>query len=449
MKKKVVSIVLTAVMAASIAACGQADTTTTAGSEASTSAAAETSAADTASADTAAQTTTDTADADTSTASGDVEKLTIAARGGTYADVLNESVKQFEQDNNCEVDVLELESDDLHSKIALDSANAEGAYDLAMVDGSWIAEFTEGNYLLDLTKEGYSYDDDLIPATYATAAVDGDACLIPFYGNVTVMMYNKELVKAAGYTGDDIDSWDDVKKIAQSAHDAGKNGYVTRGGGADPVLTDFYPLLLANGTDLVDKDNNPTVDTDTFKTALTQYMDLQALGETMEKDDMVANVENGDGALAVIWPGWYSPTEDGPADYCVIPAKLTDDGQEQNTSVLGVWDLAVMANTTHKDLAVKLIEYLTDKDVQMASVENGGVPCRKSILEDADVLAAHPQFAAIEGALEKGASRPVMTQWSDFCEILGTEIDSICTGVDDMDTGLANAQSQLEELMAE
>lgn len=432
-KRKAAAVILAACMAVSVAACGSgSDTTTSEGTQEQT-------------VDTAEETTA----ADTAEASGDVEKLTIAARGGTYAEVLNASVAQFEKDNNCDVEVLELEGDDLHSKIALDSANAEGAYDLAMVDGSWIAEFTDGGYLLDLSAEGYSFDDDLIPATYSTATVDGDIYLVPFYGNVTVMMYNKELVQAAGYTGDDIDSWEDVKKIAESANAAGKNGYVTRGGGADPVLTDFYPLLLANGTDLVDENNNPTVDTDAFKTALQQYMDLQALGETMEKDDMVANVENGDGALAVIWPGWYTPTADGTADYCVIPSKLADDGEECNTSVLGVWDLAVTANTTHKDLAVKLLEYLTDKDVQMASVENGGVPCRYSVLEDADVLAAHPQFAVVEGALEKGASRPVMTQWSDFCEILGTEIDSICTGVDDMDEGLANAQSQLEELMAE
>ena len=294
---------------------------------------------------------------------------------------------------------------------------------------------------------GYSYDDDLIPATYETLTVDDDAYFAPFFGNVTVMMYNKELVEAAGYKAEDITSWEDVMAIAQKTNEAGKNGFVTRGGGADPVLTDFLPVLFAHGGTLVDENNQPTVDNDVFKEALQQYIDLANLGQTMEKDDMVANVENGDGALATIWPGWYAPEADSAADYIVAPTKLTKDGEDQNTSVLGVWELAVMNNSTHKELAEQLLEYIMDPEVQMESVEAGGVPCRVSVLEDADVLAAHPQYAIIEKALESGASRPVITQWNEFCETLGTELDNIIKGTESMDDGLANAQSDLEMIM--
>ena len=430
--KKILSVGLAAAMTISLAACGSSGSAEKASSAAS-SAAASSAAASSAS--------------DAGSADGEGVKLTLAARGGTYSEVLKAAIPAFEEKTGCTVELLELEGDDLHSKLALDAPNKEGAYDLAMVDGSWVAEFTENNIAANLSELGYSYDDDLIPATYETLTVDGDAYFAPFFGNVTVMMYNKELVEAAGYKAEDITSWEDVMAIAQKTNEAGKNGFVTRGGGADPVLTDFLPVLFAHGGTLVDENNQPTVDNDVFKEALQQYIDLANLGQTMEKDDMVANVENGDGALATIWPGWYAPEADSAADYIVAPTKLTKDGEDQNTSVLGVWELAVMNNSTHKELAEQLLEYIMDPEVQMASVEAGGVPCRVSVLEDADVLAAHPQYEIIEKALESGASRPVITQWNEFCETLGTELDNIIKGTESMDDGLANAQSDLEMIM--
>ena len=101
-----------------------------------------------------------------------------------------------------------------------------------MVDGSWMAEFTENEVLTNLSDAGYSFDDDIIPGTTDICKdKDGNIYLAPYFGNVTVLLYNKDLVKAAGYTGDnDIKSWDDVMKIAQSAKDSGKNGYIVRGG---------------------------------------------------------------------------------------------------------------------------------------------------------------------------------------------------------------------------
>ena len=89
-----------------------------------------------------------------------------------------------------------------------------------------------------------------------------------------------------------------------------------------------------------------------------------------------------------------------------------------------------------------------DKDVQLASIENGGVPCRFSCLQNADVLATHPQLATVCSALQSGVYRPVIEQWSEFTNTLGTEMDSVIQGTKTMDQGLADAQAALEALMS-
>ena len=149
--------------------------------------------------------------------SGEPTKMTLILRSGTYADVIKECLPAFEEEHNVTCEVQELSESDLYSGIALDAINAKGTYDLCMVDGSWMAEFTENGVLANLSELGYELDDDIIPATTSICYVGEDVYLAPYYGNVTVLMFNKANVEAAGYTADTIASLDDVLKICQQA----------------------------------------------------------------------------------------------------------------------------------------------------------------------------------------------------------------------------------------
>lgn len=239
--------------------------------------------------------------------------------------------------------------------------------------------------------------------------------------------------------------------IAQKtkAADPNKNGFLIRGGSADNILSDFLPHLVVHGGWVVDENNNPTVDTPEFKAAMQEYLDLYALGNTLDKDDIVASVTSGETALAQIWPGWYTPTADGPANYTTIPTKLADDSAPVDAVALqGVWCIGIPDNAPHKDLALELLEYVMSPEVQLASIENNGVPCRYSCLTDPTVLETYPHLQTVCGALETGVYRPVIEEWTEFTNILGTEMDNIIQGTKTMDEALAYAQEQLEQLMA-
>lgn len=418
--KKLLTLVLALAMTLSLAACGGGgEDTADEGSEGSTS--------------------------------GEPTKMTLILRGGAYGESLEASLAPFEAEHNVDIEVMLMSFDDLHTGIALDAVNEVGTYDLCMVDGSWMAEFTENGVLANLSEMGYSFDDDVIPATTSICMVDDDIYLAPYYGNVTVMMYNKELIAEAGYAPEDIDSFADLMDIAQKtkAADSNKNGFLIRGGSADNILSDFLPHLVVHGGWVVDENNNPTVDTPEFKAAMQEYLDLYALGSTLDKDDIVASVTSGETALAQIWPGWYTPTADGPANYTTIPTKLTDDSAPVDAVALqGVWCIGIPDNAPHKDLALELLEYVMSPEVQLASIENNGVPCRYSCLTDSTVLETYPHLQTVCGALETGVYRPVIEEWTEFTNILGTEMDNIIQGTKTMDEALAYAQEQLEQLMA-
>lgn len=419
MMKKALSLILALAMALSLAACGGSKTETPADNGGSTA----------------------------DNTSAEPTQMTLILRGGTYAEALKASLPDFEAEHNVKIDVQELSFDDLHTGIALDAVNSTGAYDLCMVDGSWMAEFTENNVLANLSEMGYSFDDDIIPATTTICKVDDNIYLAPFFGNVTVMLYNKQLIADAGYTPEDITTFEDLKVIAQKTKDAGKTGFLIRGGSADNIVSDFIPHLLVHGGWVIDENNQPTVDTPEFKAAMQEYLDLYALGGTMDKDDIVAAIDGGTAALGQAWPGWYVPTADTNANYTVIPTKLNDSDTPKNTSMYGVWCIGIPNNAPHKDLALELLEYVMSPEVQLASIEVGGVPCRTSCLLNEDVLATYPQYETVCAALQTGVYRPVIAEWTQFTNILGTEMDNIIQGTKAIDQGLADAQTQLVELM--
>ena len=386
-----------------------------------------------------------------SSGSGEPTKMTLILRGGAYGESLEAMLPAFEEEHNVDIEVMLMSFDDLHTGIALDAVNEVGTYDLCMVDGSWMAEFTENGVLANLSELGYSFDEDIIPATTEICMVDDNIYLAPYYGNVTVMMYNKQLLADAGYAPEDIDSFQDIQDIAQKtrAADPNKNGFLIRGGSADNILSDFLPHLVAHGGWVVDENNNPTVNTPEFKAAMEDYLALYNVGGTLDKDDIVASVTSGETALAQIWPGWYTPTADGPADYTTIPTKLTDDSQPLDAVALqGVWCIGIPDNAPNKELALELLEYVMSPQVQLESIEHDGVPCRYSCLTDPTVLETYPHLETVCGALETGVYRPVIEEWTEFTNILGTEMDNVIQGTKTLDEALSYAQEQLEQLMA-
>ena len=375
-------------------------------------------------------------------------KLVLVLRDGTYADVIEQCLPDFEAEHNVTCEIQRLSEADLYNNIALDAINAEGTYDICMVDGSWMAEFTENGVLADLTELGYELDDDVIPATTAICYVDDELYLAPYYGNVTVLMYNKANVEAAGYKPEDIASLEDVLAICQKAQEDGKKGFIYRGDTQNNLVVDFLPILLSYGGWVIDEDNQPTVDTDEFKAAMQCYLDLIATGDAEVKDDLIASVDTGAGTMGIGWPGWYTPTAETPADYIALSGAATKDGEKHNSNVYGIWTIGIPANSTHKELAKELLAYLMDADVQKSTVPAGGVPCRYSSLQDEEVLATYPQYEVVCAALESGMYRPVIAEWTEFYTILGTEMDNIIHGVKDIDAGLADAQAALEDLMS-
>lgn len=374
--------------------------------------------------------------------------LTLALRSGIYSDVIKRCLPEFEEKYNVVCTVLDLSEEGLHYQVSDDSKNPEGKFDFCMVDGSWMAEYTAKGVLANLSELGYALDSDIIPATKKICYSKDSLYLAPYYGNVTVLLYNKLMVKEAGYTPEQITSLEDILKICRFQKKRHNLGFMYRGDTANNVVVDFLPILLSRGTWVVDEHNVPTIDTEEFAEAVYFYLSLKKTGRAAKKDDLIAAIANKSAAFGIGWPGWYVPTRNSSMDYIALSGRYRADRPAYNSNIYGIWTVGIPQNSTHKDYSIKLIEFLMDKDVQKATVPYGGVPCRYSSLNDSEILRQFPQYEAVRKALEGGVYRPAMEEWTEFYTILGRELKLVLEEEKPVHDALAQAQKELEEMLA-
>lgn len=403
-------------------------------------------------ADTGAKTSVQTVEEESTDKTENTEEavtLTIAARGGTHVDVINAVKEGFETENNCKIEVLGLESDDLKQKVSLDAANKEGSYDLVMIDDPWMTEFCENGVLLNLTANGYSDDSDFVQKSLDIGKypyAEGDTYALPFAGNVTMLFYNEEVINAIG--AEVPSSWESLYEVASKAKDAGYLGYVVRGQQGNPIVGDYIPLLWAYGGDIFDKEMTTcTVDSDEAKAALEMYIKLAQTGANYEKDDIVSSVSDGKAAMSLGWPSWYISNGTSKAGYAAIPNKASDDATAYSAGVIGNWLMGVTANSGNAELAMSLLQYLTSAETQITAADAGAVPTRTSVFDNAELVAKYPYYTTLKEATEQSAVRPRTTLWSEIEQAYGIELSNALAGTKSVEDALADAKEAIERIM--
>ncbi|MCR4674583.1 MAG: extracellular solute-binding protein [Lachnospiraceae bacterium] len=375
------------------------------------------------------------------------ETLTLALRDGTYSEVIKADLEEFENKNNVTCEVLELSEEELYNYVL--NTDEDHPLDLCMVDGSWVTECIEKDSLIALDEYDYSLDQDIIPATTVISYYDNQLYVAPFYGNVTVLFYNKEAVKATGYSIEELSSAEKVYQACSDSQKKGKAGFLYRGDTNNNIVVDFLPVLLTFGGWVVDEENNPIINSDEFKSALEYYLNLIHTGKACEKEELIKAIASGEATMAVGWPGWYIPSDISPADYCALEGRANAEAPSYNANVYGIWTLGVSSKSQHKESAVALLAYLMDKDVQMDSIVMGGIPCRYSCLTDENVLSLHPEYEEVCQALEMGHYRPMISSWNEFSDILGGYMNKTIQGEISVSECAEKAQSDLEKLLRE
>ncbi|MBR1875801.1 MAG: extracellular solute-binding protein [Lachnospiraceae bacterium] len=389
MKKKLVSVLLSGVMAAALlAGCGETnapvDASDTAAAEEaaadeSTEAPAEEAAAEDASAgEEAIEEVTEEAEADAVTTEGDpngthMEMWSFVEAHNTFYAKMLEQWNKANPDRTIEITFTTYPYGDMHQKLLMSLQAGTGAPDLCDVEMGQVPNIYEGldTWLQPLDDAMAPYAGDMLTSRLdAYKGSDGKQYGAPFHVGATVQYWNMKRLEEAGITKEDVDAvetWDDFTKLGEKyleaiGHEEGKYWTSVDTGG-----TDWMWIAMAEyGDDWTGGFDNPAnVKLDSVKKMLKMQQDWLASGIAEVSPDGHIDLEAGfqnilDGNI-VTFPKamWYMsrftnymPEEKG--NWYITKCPVFEKGQNCSVGIGGTGTV-VTQQSVDKELAADFL----------------------------------------------------------------------------------------------
>lgn len=344
-------------------------------------------------------------------ADGDVT-LTLATVNNPQMEDMEALKEEFEKDNpGVKVNFVQMEEGDLRAAVTADVASGAGQYDIVTVGAYEVPQWGAQGWLKDLTPDlaDAEYDvDDLLAPVRDAISVDGKQYAVPFYGESSILMYNKEMFDAAGLTMPNEPTWQEVAEFAKKLKTDDTAGICLRGKpGWGDLFAPLTTVVQTFGGAWYDEDWNAQVNSPEFTEAVNFYVDT--LAESGEKDPVSHSFTECLNLLSTEKAAmWYDASvaasilEDtetsavaGKMGYAHAPTVKTEE-----SGWLWSWNLAVPETTKNSDEAVKFVKWATSKEYHQLVGETLGwtrVPpgARNSTYEIPEYKEAAAAFAPI------------------------------------------------------
>src|SRR6266568_3562587 len=199
----------------------------------------------------------------------------------------------FEKDHpNIKVNFVTLPENDLRSKITQDVATNAGKFDVATIGSYETPIWAHNGWIQDLTpyfgkmsasdKSSYNYDDLLKPVM-STLSYQGHPYAVPFYGESSFVMYNKQIFAQHHLTMPLHPTWGQIAQFAQQLNDPahGVTGVLLRGqAGWGMNMAPLDTMINTFGGRWFDSNWQPQLNTPAVQRAVSFYANLlQKYGE--------------------------------------------------------------------------------------------------------------------------------------------------------------------------
>lgn len=305
--------------------------------------------------------------------------LNVVMQDHSAVDSVINIKNEFEEETGATVNIETLPQTEVISKTQLTLSSQSSDYDVVMFDHKYTTQFAEAGWIASLSdfidKENYD-TSDYMQGFVNALSYDGKIYGLPFYGESTMLMYNKEMFEKAGIDGapktaDEF--WSACDKLKEAGYDAfacranrdeGQNVYIWTG------------FFLGAGADWFDADGNLSINTDEAISGTEAFIkvlsDYSIKGvESYNWDNVQLAFQQGSIAMAIDATNFAARLEDesqstvvGKVGYSVVPEGLS----VPSTST---WGLGINSASENQDLAWEFIKWCLSSDVQLKTAMDG------------------------------------------------------------------------------
>ena len=307
-----------------------------------------------------------------------------------------------------------------YTQYLIDLGDEKANIDVYQIDVIWPGLLAR--FFLDLRDY---LDEEVIaqhhPAIVANNTVDGRLVGMPWYTDLGLLFYRKDLLAQYGQAiPKDWSEMADVGLFVQAEERKAGNqdmwGFVFQGAAYEGLTCNALEWIDAyGGGTVVNADGDITIDNPYAVLAIARAASWVGTiapprVTSFNEEDARITFQLGNAVFMRNWPYVWSPLNAadslvaGKVDVAPLP-KGGPGGKSSST--LGGWQLAVSKTSKHPEEAAELVQYMTSMAMQKQHAISGAyLPTIMALYEDPEVLEANPFFSKIKPILEHAVARP-------------------------------------------
>lgn len=394
-------------------------------------------------------------------ASAQPESITIAGVAGNESKGLKAIIPLYEEKTGIKIEFVEFPYNTLFEKIVTTLSADQATFDLLMMDDIWLPKFESEGWLVPLDEEfGYERDPDIFEIMYDAATwpppsgpiVPGEEdkprhlYAVSVLGNLQFFSYRDDVVSKP-------ETWDDVianaKEVADP--DAPMYGFALRAASGEAAGMEFFPIMYGYGGRLFDDDWNITVDTPEMIEALNIHQQLAELSPpgvaNYDSAERAREMAAGRAAQIITWPAEAADFMENPEVSKVMGEVIytsPPEGPEGSFPFLGNWMLGIPVSSNNKEAAYDFLTWATSAEVQKEYAKAGGIPVRKSVFTDPELVEQFPYFPAAAEAYEvPPIVLPRTPEYVPLITMWGQHLNAMVAGIETIEEGLAKAEAEM------
>lgn len=410
--------------------------------------------------------------------------LTIATVNNGDMIVMESLTKDFTKKYGINVKYVTLPENTLRQKVTSDVATGGGQFDIATVGTYDVPIWAKNKWLVNLQpmfspSASKAYDlNDVIPKVRLGLSYQKNLYALPFYGESSMMYYNKALFAAAGLKMPLHPTWDQVAAFAAKLNDPSKNQYgiclrALPGWGefGAPLTT----VINTFGGEWFNNSWEPQLTSPADVKAVTFYVNLlRKSGEPGATSSGFTECETamaqGKAAMwvdATVAAGALSDPKQSKVakdiGFAYAPTEVTPLGSHW----LWSWSLGIEASSKNQAAAFKFITWATSKDyIKLVAAKNGwaSVPPGTRISTYTNpaykkaagafegivlnsMLTADPTHSTLHKVPYVGVQFVGIPEFQNIGTLVTQDLAGAVAGSTSVSSALAQAQSQVTRIM--
>ncbi len=306
--------------------------------------------------------------------------------------------------------------------------------EIVYMDVVWTAKFAENNWIIPLDEFFKQIDyKDFIESTVKAGMYKGHLYRIPVRADVGVLYYRKDIINNPPKT------WSQLIDLCKK-YSKPNEFYciVFQGMQYEGLTCNFLEYLWGAGGDVIRDnkvvlDKRSTVESLTFMKTLVDRNFAPKSVLTFQEQHSLSFFEQGKSLFMRNWPyAWLILNKDssklkGKVGITAIPPK---EGYT-SSGALGGWGFGIAKGSKHIKEAWEFIKFATSKEAQkILHFKRGGVPSRKSLFLDKEILDKNPHYPMLYKILLNAKSRPVHPDYPRISDTIQKHVSAVLTGIE-------------------